>query len=69
MQFCLTTYKFIGWGNSPFYQNFINKNGRKPQCADYAREQLRVVGVLVGGGSDPTNMYVYSEKKVQIRLF
>ena len=55
--------KFIGWGNSPFYQNFINKNGRKPQCADYAREQLRVVGVLVGGGSDPTNMYVYSEKK------
>ncbi len=63
MQFCLTTYKFIGWGNSPFYQNFINKNGRKPQCADYAREQLRVVGVLVGGGSDPTNMYVYSEKK------
>ena len=55
--------KFIGWGNSPFYQNFINKNGIQPQCADYAREQLRVVGVLVGGGSDPTNMYVYSEKK------
>ena len=55
--------KFIGWGNSPFYQNIINKNGIQPQCADYAREQLRVVGVLVGGGSDPTNMYVYSEKK------
>ena len=55
--------KFIGWGNSPFYQNFIKKNGIAPQCADYAREQLRVVGVLVGGGSDPTNMYVYSEKK------
>ena len=55
--------KFIGWGNSPFYQNFIKKNGIAPQCADYAREQLRVVGVLVGGGSEPTNMYVYSEKK------
>lgn len=55
--------KFIGWGNSPFYQNFIKKNGIAPQCADYAREQLRVVGVLVGRGSEPTNMYVYSEKK------
>ena len=54
--------KFVGWGNSPFYQNFLKKNGRQPQCADYAKEQLRVVGVQVGGGSDPTNMYVYSEK-------
>ncbi|MDE5607944.1 MAG: hypothetical protein K2I64_03315, partial [Muribaculaceae bacterium] len=55
--------QFVGWKVNPFYTNFVKQNGRDPECADYAKEQLRVAGYTAGGGTDPSNLYPYDEQK------
>jgi RHS repeat-associated protein len=56
---------FVGWQEhgDPFFDRFYAKNKRAPECLDYAKEQMRVVGTTAGGAKTSTNMYLYDEKK------
>lgn len=57
--------KFVGWQRPgiPFFDSFHSRNNRAPECLDYAKEQMRVVGTTAGGAMTSSNMYTYDEKK------
>jgi hypothetical protein len=57
--------KFVGWQRqgSPFFDSFYSRNNKAPECLDYAKEQMRVVGTTAGGAMTSSNMYTYDEKK------
>lgn len=53
--------KFVGWMQDPFYSEFVKQKGKDPECADYAKQQMKIVGFEEGGATAQSNMYIYDE--------
>ena len=54
---------FVGWKRKPYREEIMAKNnGREPNCNDYTRKQLELVGCVATGSDSKNNLYPYQEK-------
>ena len=53
---------FVGWKRSPYREDIMKKNGgNEPNCNEYTRKQLEIVGCVATGSDSKNNMYPYQE--------
>ena len=53
---------FVGWKRSPYREDIMKNNGgNEPNCNEYTRKQLEIVGCVATGSDSKKNMYPYQE--------